>query len=56
MRYFDRERESGNSARMKISVPGATIIPILDQNGTGATMNELSAHWGQGKENCHDKG
>ena len=29
MIYLDRERELGNSARMKISAPGAIIIPYF---------------------------
>ncbi|MBI4653644.1 MAG: hypothetical protein HY752_01380 [Nitrospirae bacterium] len=43
MRYFDRKRESGNSARMKISAPSADSIPIFwSKMALGAIMNKLS--------------
>lgn len=41
MTYFVRKKELGKAARMEISAPCATIIPILEQNGTRCYFNEV---------------
>ena len=47
MTFLVKKGDFGDSARMKISAPGATIILFWSKVALGAIMNKLSAHCGQ---------